>query len=178
MSPDQSFPHTSSCTSSIKSTKSITSSLVMVSRNLPDSRSVIGRTVSQWSAICAIRCRRTHPAGLRDVSDAAPRVMGYSPTPPYAENPTCQATRRLLLRGTPSVRLQPASSSSLSILTREGFRRAAHAAVQGSTTSTSMSSKSRTLHVATAIPRTIATTWKSAGATVRPAERCAAAMSA
>ena len=63
---------------------------------------------------------------------------------------------------------------------REGFGRTAHAAVQGSTTSMPVSSKSRTLRVATAMPRAraIAAIWPSAGATMRPAERRVAAISA
>ena len=63
---------------------------------------------------------------------------------------------------------------------REGFGRAAHAAAQGSTTSMSISSKSRTLRVATVRPRAraIAAIWQSAGATERPADRRMAAISA
>ena len=57
---------------------------------------------------------------------------------------------------------------------------AAHAVAQGSTISTPISSKSRTLRVATAIPRhrAIAAIWQSAGAMGRPAERRPAAISA
>ena len=63
---------------------------------------------------------------------------------------------------------------------REGFGRAAHAVVQGSTTSTSKLSKSRTFRVATvrSRERAIAAIWQSAGETVQPAARRAAAMSA
>ena len=63
---------------------------------------------------------------------------------------------------------------------REGFGCAAHAAVQGSTTSTPTSPKSRTFRVATAMPRerAIAAIWQSAGAMGRPAERRPAAISA
>ena len=63
---------------------------------------------------------------------------------------------------------------------REGFRRAAHAAVHGLTTSMSISSKSLTLRVATAMPRerAIAAIWQSAGGSVRPTERRMAAISA
>ena len=60
----------------------------------------------------------------------------------------------------------------------EGFGLGAHAPAQGSTISIPMSSKSRTLRVASLMRRAaaMAAIWQSAEATGRPAERRAAAM--
>ena len=85
---------------------------------------------------------------------------------------------------TAALRVRPwraASPSNSPIrFSRERSGRAAHPAVQGSTTSMPMSTKSRTLRVATVMPRerAIAAIWQSAGWVGRPAERRLAAISA
>ena len=76
--------------------------------------------------------------------------------------------------------LRTSRTSSRALQTIPRFGRSAHAPSQGLKISIPISSKSRTLRVATAMPceRAIAAIWQSAGETTRPANRRLAAICA
>ena len=102
--------------------------------------------------------------------------------PPVAEDAVGPPTvgQRVLVENTRTIRQTPSRvpRPSVDLEAGEGFGPRVHAPAQGSTISIPISSKSRTLRVASLMRRaaTMAAIWQSAEARGRPAERRAAAM--